>query len=252
MKNKPGKTLIVGASYIALECAGFLHGLGVDVTVMVRSILLRGFDQQLANKIGDYMEAKGIKFIKKSVPVNISKNSKGMKVVTYKQNEEEIEDEFDTVMFAVGRSADTKNLDLDKVGVNTERNGKIIANDDDTTTAENVYAIGDVVSGRLELTPTAIMAGRLLAARLFGKATKLMHYKFVPTTVFTPLEYGCIGYSTEDAIAKFGEENILSYGSRYKPLEWNFDYNRGADVYAKLVVNKADNNRVVGLHYLGP
>lgn len=55
MQKKPGKTLIVGASYIALECAGFLHGLGIDVTVMVRSIFLRGFDQQLANKVGDYM-----------------------------------------------------------------------------------------------------------------------------------------------------------------------------------------------------
>ena len=41
----PGKTLVVGASYVALECAGFLAGLGFDVTVMVRSILLRGFDQ---------------------------------------------------------------------------------------------------------------------------------------------------------------------------------------------------------------
>lgn len=44
MQKPPGKTLVVGASYIALECAGFLAGFGYDVTVMVRSILLRGFD----------------------------------------------------------------------------------------------------------------------------------------------------------------------------------------------------------------
>ena len=55
LKQAPGKTLIVGASYIALETAGFLSELGYDVTVMVRSILLRGFDQEVANKIGDYM-----------------------------------------------------------------------------------------------------------------------------------------------------------------------------------------------------
>lgn len=78
--------MIVGASYIALECAGYLHGLGIDVTVMVRSILLRGFDQQMANKIGDYMEKSGIKFIKRAVPVSITKNSQGKKVVTYKQD----------------------------------------------------------------------------------------------------------------------------------------------------------------------
>jgi thioredoxin reductase (NADPH) len=45
MTTPPGKTLVVGASYVALECAGFLAGLGFDVTVMVRSIFLRGFDQ---------------------------------------------------------------------------------------------------------------------------------------------------------------------------------------------------------------
>ena len=55
MAKKPGRTLVVGASYIALECGGFLKGLGVDVTVMVRSIFLRGLDQQITNKIGDYM-----------------------------------------------------------------------------------------------------------------------------------------------------------------------------------------------------
>lgn len=44
MKKTPGKTLVVGASYVALECAGFLAALGYDTSVMVRSILLRGFD----------------------------------------------------------------------------------------------------------------------------------------------------------------------------------------------------------------
>ena len=44
LKKAPGKTLVVGASYVALECGGFLHALGYDVTIMVRSIFLRGFD----------------------------------------------------------------------------------------------------------------------------------------------------------------------------------------------------------------
>lgn len=63
---------MVGASYVALECAGFLAGLGLDVTVMVRSILLRGFDQEMAEKVGAYMETHGVKFIRKFVPVQAS------------------------------------------------------------------------------------------------------------------------------------------------------------------------------------
>jgi len=90
-------------------------------------------------------------------------------------------------------------MGLEEVGVKTEKNGKVIAGDDDKTTVPNIYAIGDVCAGRLELTPTAILAGRLLAARLFGKGKRLMSYKYVPTTVFTPVEYGSCGWSQEDA-----------------------------------------------------
>lgn len=63
-----------------------MHGLGTNVTIMVRSIFLRGFDQQLANKIGDYMAKQGTKFIMKAIPKKIELNSKGQKVVTYEQN----------------------------------------------------------------------------------------------------------------------------------------------------------------------
>jgi pyruvate/2-oxoglutarate dehydrogenase complex dihydrolipoamide dehydrogenase (E3) component len=193
-----------------------------------------------------------VKFIKQAVPTSITVNSEGKKIVTYKQGEDEIEDQFDTVLFAIGRSADTKGLNLDAVGVQRAPNGKIIAGDDDKTAADNIYAIGDVVQGRLELTPTAIMAGRLLAARLFNNGSRLMSYRYVPTTVFTPIEYGCVGYSEEDARKQFGNANIVAYGSVYKPLEWNLNYNRTFNCYAKVVVNKADNSRVVGIHFLGP
>ena len=53
-KTPPGKTLVVGASYVALECAGFVHGVGFDTTVMMRSIPLRGFDQQMAGQVRSY------------------------------------------------------------------------------------------------------------------------------------------------------------------------------------------------------
>ena len=63
----------MGASYVALECAGFLRGLGLDVTVMVRSILLRGFDQQMAEKIGEYMKTENIKFVRPCVPTKVKR-----------------------------------------------------------------------------------------------------------------------------------------------------------------------------------
>ena len=83
----------------------------------------------------------------------------------------------------------------------TLKDGKILTNELEETNVANIFAIGDVAFGRPELTPVAIQAGQLLAKRLFGKSKIKMDYVNVPTTVFTPLEYGCVGYSQEAAEA---------------------------------------------------
>ena len=79
LQKAPGKTLVVGASYVALECAGFLTALGYDTTVMVRSIFLRGFDQDMANLIANHMKVYHTKFLKECTPSKLEKN--GDKIV---------------------------------------------------------------------------------------------------------------------------------------------------------------------------
>jgi len=73
LPKAPGKTLVVGASYVALECAGFLTAFGYDTTVMVRSIFLRGFDQDMADRIGFHMDITGTKFIRNATPSKLEK-----------------------------------------------------------------------------------------------------------------------------------------------------------------------------------
>jgi thioredoxin reductase (NADPH) len=207
-KEAPGKTLVVGASYVALECAGFLNSCGYDVTVMVRSILLRGFDQDMANLIGKHMEENGTKMIRGAVPSKLEKPDGGKIKVSFTQDGEEKSEEYDTVLFAIGRTACTEGLKLENVGIVAEKNGKIMVNEREETTVDNIFAIGDVIYGNLELTPVAIKAGKLLCARIFGGSNELMDYINVPTTVFTPLEYGCCGLSEVEAIEKYGDANI--------------------------------------------
>jgi thioredoxin reductase (NADPH) len=211
LKESPGKTLVVGASYVALECAGFLTALGYDTTVMVRSILLRGFDQDMARRIGKHMENHHTKFINEAVPAKLEKPDPAGKIlVTYKVGDEEKQEEFDTVLFAIGRYALTQNLNLAAAGLVAEKNGKFkVVNEQ--TNVENIYAIGDVVDGVMELTPSAIKAGALLSKRLFEGGSEQMDYTNIPTTVFTPLEYGCCGLSEVDAKEKYGAENIDTY-----------------------------------------
>merc|ERR1712112_629546 len=229
LPHSPGKTLLVGASYIALECAGFLAGVGCDATVMVRSILLRGFDQQMANKIGEYMEEHGVNFIRECVPTKIEKIEEGnpgkLKVHAKYNDGTEFVDEFNTVIFAIGRDACTANMGLDKIGVALNpKNGKVLHDAAEKTNVGNIFAIGDVLDGKPELTPVAIQAGKLLARRL----------------------------SEEDAIEQFGEENLEVYHQNFWPLEWTVAHRPENNCYLKLICNKLQSEKVVGFHYLGP
>uniref|UniRef100_A0A8C7Y0L5 Thioredoxin reductase 3 n=1 Tax=Oryzias sinensis TaxID=183150 RepID=A0A8C7Y0L5_9TELE len=254
----PGKTLVIGASYVALECGGFLAGLGLDVTVMVRSILLRGFDQDMANRAGDHMEEHGVKFIRKFVPVKIEEleaGTPGRLKVTAKSTEtdEIMEGEYNTVLIAVGRNACTERIGLDKAGVRVNpKNGKIPVNDEEQTNVPHIYAIGDILEGKWELTPVAIQAGKLLARRLYGNSTLKCDYINVPTTVFTPMEYGSCGLPEERAVELYGLENIEVYHSLFWPLEFTVANRDNNKCYSKIIVNKLDNERVIGFHYLGP
>ncbi|XP_042078835.1 thioredoxin reductase 3 isoform X1 [Haplochromis burtoni] len=254
----PGKTLVIGASYVALECGGFLAGLGLDVTVMVRSILLRGFDQDMANRAGEHMEGHGVKFLRKYVPTKIEEleaGTPGRLKVTAKSTEtdEIIEGEYNTVLIAVGRDACTDKLGLDKAGVKVNpKNGKIPVNDEEQTNVPHIHAIGDILEGKWELTPVAIQAGKLLARRLYGGSTVKCDYINVPTTVFTPLEYGSCGLPEEKAIELYGEENLEVYHSLFWPLEFTVPGRDNNKCYAKIICNKLDNDRVIGFHYLGP
>ncbi|ETO64027.1 hypothetical protein F444_18366 [Phytophthora nicotianae P1976] len=255
-KKEPGKTLVVGASYVALECAGFLKGMGYDVKVMVRSILLRGFDQDMATKIGEYMEVQsGIEFIRKTVPQSITKLENGQLLVKWTgEDGESCEEAFDTVLNATGRDPDVAKLGLDKAGVKlNEKSGRIWVKNEQTSTP-NIYAIGDVIDAP-ELTPVAIQAGRLLSRRLYNNSTVQMDYDKVCTAVFTPIEYGCCGLSEENSIERYGEDNIEVYHTNFVPLEWSLSTETrtaAESCYVKVVCDKTRDKFVVGFHYLGP
>ena len=261
MRTPPGRTLVVGASYVALECAGFIHGVGYETSVMMRSIPLRGFDQQMAAQVKTYMSEHGIPFIEGAVPTSVELSPSGAKKVSWKCSDGSSgEGEYDTVLFAVGRDVCTDKIGLDKTGVLTSKNGKIPSLYEQTN-VPHIYAIGDIIDGdaltppsnTTELTPVAIQAGKLLAKRLYVDGFEgQMDYSGVATTVYTPLEYGCVGLAEEDAIKQYGEKEIEVYHSYFKPLEWTLPHRGDNACYAKLICNLKDEERVLGFHICGP
>uniref|UniRef100_A0AAY4BHZ0 Thioredoxin-disulfide reductase n=1 Tax=Denticeps clupeoides TaxID=299321 RepID=A0AAY4BHZ0_9TELE len=236
-------------------CAGFLTGVGLDTTVMVRSIGLRGFDQQMAGLVTDYMEAYGTKFAWKCVPKKVEKLPSGTLQVTWTDmlSKRDECDTFDTVLWAVGRAPETQHLGLEKAGVQiNQETGKIVVGPDEATSVPNIYAIGDISQGRPELTPTAIKAGKLLARRLARQASEFMNYDNVPTTVFTPLEYSCVGLSEQEAELRHGKDAIEVFHAFYKPLEFTVAERDASQCYIKVVCLRGGDQRILGMHFTGP
>merc|ERR1712176_1651145 len=233
---------------------GFLKGIGRDgkerdVTVCVRSILLRGFDRECSILVGEHMKKEGIKFREKVTPTALEKTTENKIKVTFSDGESDV---YDTVLAAIGRSGDTSKLGLDKVGITPNPKNSKIAAKFEQTSVPNIYVIGDVMDGCPELTPVAIHAGKMLSRRLFGRSTQPMDYRNVCTTVFTPIEYGTVGYSEDDALKEFGTENLVVYHKYFVPLEWSISPTRGEHKgFCKAIVNK-HTNKMLGLHYLGP
>nr|CAD7445317.1 unnamed protein product [Timema bartmani] len=269
LEKPPGKTLVVGAGCIlwffittifilreniGLECAGFLKGLGYDATVMVRSVVLRGFDQQMADIITKDMQHRGVKFLFKCLPKSVEKQNDGKFLVHWADatSSEQNSDIFDTVLFAVGRRPLTPELKVNAAGLHTvPESGKILAVGEKTN-VPNIYAVGDVLHEKPELTPVAVQAGKLLAQRIFNKAKLEMDYENVATTVFTPMEYATVGLSEESAVGRHGEDGIEVYHAYYKPTEFFIPQKSVESCYIKVICLRREPQKVIGMHFIGP
>jgi len=277
LSQPPNKTLVVGGGYIALECAGFLSNLGFPVTLMNRTdTFLRGFDTDMSTMIVEYIKRNtAIDVMPWNLPYHIEEqNGRFLTKFRNLKNSVEGHDEFDTILLAIGRTANTRNLNLKKVGVEiNEHNLKITGGykgEFEKTSVDHIYAVGDVLDKVPELTPIAAKSASNLAHRIFlktkGKENSaeykhyMMDYRDFPTSVFTPLEYSCCGLPEEKAIEVFGEENIQVYHSKFTPLEEAILMRNHPEDgeplrmkgYTKLVCNKNDDERIVGIHYAGP
>jgi glutathione reductase (NADPH) len=123
----------------------------------------------------------------------------------------------DCYISAIGRIPSTSALNLSATGLSTLPSGHLRVNEKEETDVPGIFALGDVI-GRAELTPVAIAAGRKLADRLFGGATHLMEYDFIPTVVFSHPTIGVCGMSEAAAREKYGDSRVKIYKTTFHNL----------------------------------
>ena len=243
----PKRTAVIGAGYIAVEVAGVLNALGSDTHLFVRKDRpLRTFDKDIVDVLVDEMAKSGPTLHTHANATEVVKNTDDSLTISF-DNGETIT--VDCLIWAIGRAANTSGFGLEKTGVKLTEKGTIYSDEFENTSVPGIYALGDV-TGKLDLTPVAVKAGRQLSERLFNnKADAKLDYTDVATVVFSHPVIGSVGLTEEKAIAKYGAENIKVYKSSFTPMYTALGDNRQPSTMK--LVTLGDDEKIIGLHGIG-
>ena len=243
----PKRTAVIGAGYIAVEVAGVLNALGSDTHLFVRKDRpLRTFDKDIVDVLVDEMAKSGPTLHTHANATEVVKNADDSLTISF-DNGETIT--VDCLIWAIGRAANTSGFGLEKTGVKLTEKGTIYSDEFENTSVPGIYALGDV-TGKLDLTPVAVKAGRQLSERLFNnKADAKLDYTDVATVVFSHPVIGSVGLTEEKAIAKYGAENIKVYKSSFTPMYTALGENRQPSTMK--LVTLGDDEKIIGLHGIG-
>jgi glutathione reductase (NADPH) len=242
----PQKVAVIGGGYIAVELSGVLRALGSEVTIIaLEDRIMERFDPMISEVLSGEMQHQGIRIETGFQAAALANSAEGI-VVTSK--DERSLAAFDTVIWAVGRVPNTRELNLAAAGVEVQGNGIVPVDNFQNTNVKGVYAIGDI-TGRTPLTPVAIAAGRRLAERLFNhKPFSKVDYQNIPSVVFSHPPIGTVGMTEAEAREKFGSD-ITVYKTEFTPMRYALS-KHGVTTAMKLVCAGRE-EQVVGVHMIG-
>jgi glutathione reductase (NADPH) len=245
LEQLPRRIVIVGGGYIANEFAGIFHQFGSKVTMVNRTdVLLRGYDQQLVDRLIQVSVKKGISFEFNVLIEKIKANGDGSLKLTMTGCEDI---EVDAVLFAIGRVPNSDGLGCEEVGVEVGERGAIEVDAEARTSVASIFAIGDVTD-RVQLTPVAIREGQAFADTQFGGKPTQVDYSCIPSAVFSHPPIAAVGLTESQARDRLG--SVRAYTSDFRAMK-NVLAGRNERSLYKLVVD-GDSGQIMGVHMIGP
>jgi len=153
----------------------------------------------------------------------------------------------DAILCATGRRPNVADLNLESTKVQFSDEGFIQVNEHFQTDEPSIFALGDLTGGP-QLTPVALAQGTAFAKTQFGEQPANVDYEYIPSAVFSQPSVGTVGFTEREARERFGKVTI--YRSEFKPMKHTLSGQEERSIM-KLVVENT-NNRVVGVHMVGP
>lgn len=241
----PRRILIAGGGYIANEFAGIFNEFGSQVILANRSNdILRGYDQQIRDRLLQISMTKGIDFKFNAAFRGIDKGADGCLTVHLANHDPVVVDQ---VLFATGRRPNTHGLGLESAGVELDELGAVKVDEDNRSTCPSIFAVGDVTN-RIQLTPVAIREGQAFADSFYGNQPSRVDYGCVPSAVFSHPPLAGVGLTEAEARQQLGSVKV--YSSDFRPMK-NVLADRNERALYKMVCDGVT-DRVVGIHMIGP
>lgn len=247
LQELPKRTAIIGSGYIAVELAGVLNSLGSNVQLFIRKHLpLRSLDKFLGETLLESMRSDHIQVHTQATPVKVSKLEDQSLLLQLEDGTQHI---IDCLIWAIGREPNTKALKLERTHIQLDDSGYIQVDQFQNTSQSGLYAVGDI-TGKAELTPVAVAAGRKLSERLFnGKSEEYLNYENIPTVVFSHPPIGTVGLTEEQAIAQFGQDQIKVYSSSFTSMYTAVTQHR--QVSKMKLICAGTEEKIIGIHGIG-
>jgi glutathione reductase (NADPH) len=241
----PKRIVIAGGGYIANEFAGIFHQFGTHVTLVNRSdVILRGYDQQIVDRLLQISLRKGIDFRFNSTIERIERKDDGTLHISMTGCDDL---EADQMLFATGRRPNTQGLGLEHAGVEVGDKGQIKVDADNRSSVPSIFAVGDVTD-RVQLTPVAIREGHAFADTFFGKKPHQVDYNCIPSAVFSHPPLAGVGMTEGQARNKLG--SVKTFTSDFRPMK-NVLAGRNERSLYKLIMD-GETDEIVGVHMIGP
>jgi glutathione reductase (NADPH) len=245
LEKIPERIVIVGGGYIANEFAGIFNELGSTVTLVNRTdVLLRGYDQQVVDRLIQISVRKGIDFKFNSTIDRIEKLANGRLKLAMTGCDDI---EADQLLIATGRIPNTQGLGCEDVEVELGDHGAVKVDEDNRSSVGSIFAVGDVTN-RVQLTPVAIREGQAFADTFFGNLPTRVDYGCIPSAVFSHPPIAAVGLTEGQARERLGV--VRTYTSDFRAMK-NVLAGRNERSLYKLVVEEGS-DRIVGVHMIGP
>ncbi len=202
LKILPKHLIVIGGGYVGLEFAQMFSRFGSDVAIVQsRDQILPREDPEVAKELQRALEAEGIKVLLNSKIKSLTKRGAAIIVEAAMANDGGSASlEGTHVLVATGRSPNTEDLDLHKAGIQTDKHGFISVNDKLETSAEGVWALGDVKGGPA-FTHISYNDYQIVFANLIDGKNLSIKDRIVPYCVFTDPELGRVGMTEKEARA---------------------------------------------------